>query len=374
VSLLGFLRRSRKHDVEIAVVGSGLSALLTAAEFGRRSRGVALLGLRREEMSPGLGLVALGPGRPYETVARALGRDEARAVWAAGRENVVRLHEFLNQAGQDCGYEARGSFLLATSREEAEAMASSEDLLRDDEFPGEFLDHYMLETHFDVSGFAGAYWAVDGGDLDPTRLAATAVAAAHELGVLLRPLPVRGLEASRSGVMVHTEGGVVRASVAVLATDAAATGLWSDPSPGLVPSAPARLRLTVEEGALLPATARTADGRFAWQIGEHALTLASTGPAVTHGTEEGPGGLEAFAGRLPVRPIHRWAEAGEIASDALPVIGPIGGSLAVVCGLGPSAASFAFAAARWIADALLTGRDPTPRCLRAGRTAAVGLV
>jgi glycine/D-amino acid oxidase-like deaminating enzyme len=375
VSLLAFLRRRPKRDEEIVVVGSGLPALVTAAELGRRSRRVSVLGLAGEEPSRGLGLVGLGPGRPYDVVAGVLGRDEARAIWWAGKENMAYLHDFLNRAGRDCGYEARGSFLLAASREEAGKLASSEDLLRDDEFAGEFLDHYMLETHFDVTGFAGAYWTGDGGDLDAARLEATAAAAAREMGSVFRPVRVRGLETTRSGVVVETDEGVVRASAAVVATDGMASGLWSDPSPRLLPTAPERLRLTVEEGALLPATARTADGCVAWQVAGSALTLASTGHRTGGGQGLRPAGLEAFAGRLPGRPAHRWAEAGEIPSDGLPVVGLLAGRpVAVACGFGPLAPSFVFAAARWVADALLTGRDPTPRSLRAGRTPAVGLV
>lgn len=375
MSLLGFLRRSPKRDVEIVVVGSGLPALATAVELGRRCRHVAVLGPTLEGPSTGLGLVGLGPGRPYDLVVRALGREAARTVWSAGRENVARLHDFLNKAGQDCGYEARGSFLLATSRAEAEALASSEDLLHEDEFPGEFLDHYMLETHFDVSGFSGAYWAVDGGDLDRARLDTTAVAAAREAGALLRPFPVRGLETSRSGVEVETEGGVVRASAAVVATEGVVGELWADPSPRLLPSGPDRLQLTAAEGARFPATARTADGRVAWQVGGDTLILASTGHGAAPDAGGQPGELETFAARLLAQPVRRWTETGEIASDGLPVVGPVaGGPLAVACGFGPLAASLAFAAARWVADALLTGRDTTPRCLRAGRTAAVGLV
>jgi hypothetical protein len=42
----------------------------------------------------------------------------------------------------------------------------------------------------------------------------------------------------------------------------------------------------------------------------------------------------------------------------------------VACGFGPLAASHAFVAAVWVADALLTGRDPTPGPLRVVRPAA----
>jgi glycine/D-amino acid oxidase-like deaminating enzyme len=68
---------------------------------------------------------------------------------------------------------------------------------------------------------------------------------------------------------------------------------------------------------------------------------------------------------------HGWVEATEVSPDGLPIVGAVEGrALAVACGFGPLAASLAFAAARWVSDAILLGRDPTPEPLRAGREPA----
>lgn len=373
MSLLRFLRRGR-DEVDVAVVGAGLPALVVALELARRSRRVSVLGLAgAEELPSGLGLVVLGPGRPYAHVVDALGRDGARAVWSAGRENIDRLRAFLEEARRDCGYDPRGSFLLAADRAEAEALARSEDLLRDDEFPGEFLDHYMLETHFDLSGFAGAYWAAHGGELDVARLAATVASAARAAGVAFRPAPVRNLEVESSGALLETDEGPVRAARVVVATDAAARGLVPALGPSLGPARPERLQLGLERGASLPTAARTADGRIAWQVRGGRLTLAPTGaPGPGAGPDSGP---EELAARLPLvaGSARRWTEPGEVSADELPVVGHLaGGPLTVACGFGPLAASLSFAAARWIADAILTDRDPTPEALRPGREVAPG--
>ncbi len=369
MSLLGFIRRART-DVEVAVVGGGLPAFTVALELARRSQRVSVLGADAEERPAGLGLVVLGPGRPYAQVVSVLGRDGARAVWSAGRENLERLRAFLEKARHDCGYDPRGSFLLAANRGEAESLAQGEDMLRDDEFPGEFLDHYMLETHFDVSGFAGAYWAAHGGELDVARLAATVAAVARASGVVFRPAPVRSLEAGRRGAVVETDEGSVRAAQAVVATDAVARALVPELGASLGPAAPERLRLVVEEGARLPTAARTADGRLAWQVRGGQLTLAATGGAPPNEVPAGSSGPEVMASRLPVvaGEVGGWVEPAEVAVDGLPVVGRLPGRpLAVACGFGALAASFSFGAAAWVADALLTDRDPTPRALHAGR-------
>ena len=157
VRLPGFLRRQAPLEADVAVVGSGLPALAAALELGpprrerRRSRRRSRRGAApRPRPGP-----AAAPAARTREVARAIGRSEARLVWAAGCENHLRLRALVEEARRDCGYAPRGSFLLARDRAEAALLAESEDLLRDDGFPGEFLDHYMLETRFDLIGLPG---------------------------------------------------------------------------------------------------------------------------------------------------------------------------------------------------------------------------
>jgi len=368
VSLLGVFGRRRKDVADVTVVGSGLPVRAVALELARRRRRVTVLEtVGAAERPAGLGLVAVGPGKPYERVVQGLGRDAARAVWAAGRENLGRVRGFLEEARRDCGHRALGGFLLAADRTEAESLAESEDLLRDDGFPGEFLDHYMLETHFDVSGFTGAYWAADDAELDAAALAATVEAAARAAGAVFRPARVRGIDAGRSGAVVETEEGPTRTPWVVVASDAAASDLLPDLRPGLRPAAAHRRRFVPEGGASLPSTARTADGRLAWQAQAAGITLAATGPSVG---EPGDVELDAMAARLHATPEsdERWGETGEISPDGLAIAGTVPGRpIAVACGFGPFASSLVFAAARWVAEAVVEGRDPTPGPFRVGR-------
>lgn len=374
MSLLGLLRRRPKDDADVAVLGSGLPALAVALELARRSRRVSVL-VRAggEGPSADLGMVALGPGRPYAEVVAALDRDRARAVWAAGRTNLERLRAWLREIREDCGFQERGTFLLAADRDEARVLADSEDTLRDDGFPGEFLDHYMLETHFNVSGFPAAYWAADGAELDATRLLPVVAAAARAAGARFHPAPVRELEVGGSGVVVQTDEGSVRAATAVVATGVGAGRLVPALAPGLCPGAEGRLRMPIDPGALLPTTARSADGRVAWQVVEGSLLLAATGVASSASDPSSAGDLEGLANRLPVGrdEAHRWVARADASADGLPLVGVLPGRpLAVSCGFGPSAPSLAFAAAAWIAEALATGTDPTPAPLRATRRPA----
>jgi glycine/D-amino acid oxidase-like deaminating enzyme len=354
----------------VAVVGTGVPALAAALEMSRRGRKVVVLGCDPVAFSArGLALALLGPGRPYARVARAIGRAEARLVWAAGCESHLRLRDFLEAAGRGCGYEARGSFLLASDRAQAEELEASEDMLRDDGFPGEFLDHYMLETRFDLSGFPGAYWAAEDAQVDGGLLLDALGEQARTAGVAFVRGPVRAVAAETTSVSVETEGGLVRADAGLVATDGAAAGFLPALRPLLRPADPARLRAAPLAGAALPSAARTADGRIAWRCGADTLLLSGVGPAEERSDDR----LLAFAQRIPVdvASARRWAEDAEVAADGLPLVGHLpGGPLAVACAFGALSMGLAFAAARWVADALLTGTDPTPDALRATRRPA----
>ncbi len=353
----------------MAVVGSGLPALAVALELSRRGARVVVLGAASAGERPrGLGLVLLGPGRPYARVARALGRPAARLVWAAGCESHLRLRTLLDEARRECGYVARGSFLLAVDRGAAAELAESEDMLRDDGFPGEFLDHYMLETRFDLPGFAGAWWAAEDAELDAALLLGVLGEMARAAGAAFEPGPVRLVSGDASGATIEAHEGIVRAGAAVVATDGAASGVLPELRGLLQPAVPSRLRTVPRPGVVLPTALRTSDGRVAWQASGGALVVAGTGT-----TEGSPaGGLESRLARMPVGPASaRWDEPAEVCADGLPLVGRLPGrAVAVSCGFDAASAGFAFAAARWVADALLAGSDPTPAPLRPTRSPA----
>ena len=356
-------------EVDVAVAGAGLPALAAALELSRRRVRVALIGTGPPRQARGLGLALLGPGRPYGRIAAALGRDEARLVWAAGCENHLRLRDFLDSVGRDCGYAPRGSFLLALDRAEAAELAESEDMLRDDGFPGEFLDHYMLETRFDLWGFPGAYWAAEDAEVDGQMLLEALDDRVRAAGVALVRGPVRALEAEGGSVAVEAEDADVRAGAAIVATDGVACGIVPELRPLLRPAAPGRLRATVLDGARLPSAVRTVNGRFAWRCSGGAMLLSATGTEHERPEDQ----LLGFAQRVPleVASALRWDETTEVTADRLPLVGPLPGRpLAVACGFGALPLGLAFAASRWVADALLGRSDPTPAALRAARAPA----
>jgi len=338
-------------EAEVAVLGGGVMAGTVAHVLAASGRRTVIV----PDAAPAeIGHAASGPFVPYREVARSLGRDGAHEVWRLFRESHERLRAFLAQAPRDCGYRPNGAFLLAEDRAQGLSLAESEDMLRDDGFPGEFLDRYMLESRFDLTGFAAAYWAADDAELDAPQLAALLREAAARSGATVAE--VGAVRAIEDGPVIRGDDGTVRAERIVLASDAA-TGLA-----GLPLVAVAEAEAPIETGAALPGRARAVSGAFGFQAADGIVRVQVTGTAAE---------LDLRLARFPAHARKR--SSGEVLAtrDGLPRIGPAaGGGLLLACG--PEAVGLAFAAARWIEELLRSGHDPTPGPLRAARVESPG--
>jgi glycine/D-amino acid oxidase-like deaminating enzyme len=352
-----------RREADVIVLGDGVVGKVAALELAERGRRVAVVATA-EAPSAGLDLghVLVGTGRPYSEEVRRRGRETARALWEVHRENHERLRAALARLGDECGHHPVGGFLVAADRKEAEALAESEDALRDDGFSGEFLDHYMLGARFDAEGFAGAYWAVDEGEVDGDRLGEALTAAAAARGaVFFDPGAVLEVELSPPGVEVHAAEGEVAAALAVLAAEAYEPRLEPWLSGRTVPLEARGLVLGTDSGLALPTPARMVGGGRGWRLEEGELRLAGWGADPD---------LPDLGRRLgsSTRALAPARATFADSPDGMPWIGLVPGlPAAAACGFGRLVLAYAMVAAHWAVDALLSGRDAAPAIVRASR-------
>jgi glycine/D-amino acid oxidase-like deaminating enzyme len=352
------------HQTDVCVIGGGLAGCAAALELRRRGRRVVLLeaaavggGASRRD----LGHLPLGTGDHYVAVIERLGRERARAVWDLRREHVARLRELAVEVGVAGLYDAAGGFAVAVDRDEAGLLVEGEDLLRDDGFSGEFLDHYMLEARFEVRRLWGGYWSAGDAAIDTPGFVSALAAAAESAGAALHErTAARSIEPAGSGVAVLADQARIEAAVAVLAADA----------PTLVPFLADRVRLAPAAGLMLaldpsrsvPSPAYADRGRIAWRSRpEHRLSIVERDGA-------GAAALETFA-RDHLAGVHgpaletfRFTVA--VPQGDRPFLGSIPG-LPVFSLV--ASAGYTLLAARWAAETIATGVDATPALLRAAR-------
>jgi glycine/D-amino acid oxidase-like deaminating enzyme len=354
-------------QADVIVIGAGLTAWGASLELAAGGHRVVVL--EGETRAPGasdLGHLPVGLGVPYLHAVQRLGRERALEVWETHRECLQRLRELLPGLAAPGAYRQAGGFLLAEDRAEATALADSEDLLREDGFPGEFLDHYMLEARFSVAGFAGAYWAADEGEVDGPRLLQALAGVARDKGVVVpEGSPLLELELTGAGADAVTVRGRFRASWAVLAVESGIARLLPSLQGRVVAEEGEALALTTEPGAALPSPARAAGGGWAWRQLEDRVHLACFGPPGA-ATDE-----RVLAKRLRARPVSspRVRVTRDASPDGLPRIGLLPGlPVLIAAGYGGLGYGYALPAARWIAETVRTGRDPAPPAYRADRS------
>jgi glycine/D-amino acid oxidase-like deaminating enzyme len=353
-----------EHVAEVVVLGAGLAGIAVARELARRRVCVVVVEPGTIDAAAGadLGHVMVGLAEPYDAASARLGRDEARGVWEQLREGHERLGETLRGLADDCGHRRAGGFRLAVDRVGGMRLADSEDMLREDGFSGEFFDRWMLEARFDLRDLSGAYWGADDGELDARRLARGLVSDAERAGVVFHETsPLLDLDLSERGAEAVTARGRIRAGLAVV------TG----PATGLVPALEARLverrvhhvRFELPIGAAVPAPALVMGAPVRWVSGSGDLVL-ETGGAEDEMTAAPHLPAGAVVGGEP------WSGTILETRDGLPLVGRLAEPAALVsCGHEKLGAGSALLAARWLAEAVATGQDPTPGPFQARRPA-----
>ena len=355
----GRRRLAGDERADVVVIGGGLTGCLAACELRKRKRGVVVLDARTGGAGETrLGHVATGPALLYPHAAGEA-RERARRQWQWLRDGHDRLRDWLTALGTDCAYRAAGGFLVATSREEAAEMAEAEDALREDTFSSEFLDHYMLESRFDVTGLVAGLWMCDDADLDAGRFLRAVAAEAEARGArLFDDSAALTLEVSARGVTVVTAAGRVEAAEAIVCAGEGTSGLL----PSLA-HAWSHLGVTAASYAVaspaVPTPGRFLGGRIGWRIDGavvRATASAPTADLVALGNERDA----VLTRHLPAVPGHT-GPVGRLSAtrDGLPLVGRLGETPVVVAaGYGDDGLAWAPVAAGWAAAAVAGERVP----------------
>jgi hypothetical protein len=348
-------------DADVIIVGDGLPAWACVREIARRGRSVAVLSGATPPSAPVSRPVRafrpVAPRPSYVDAVQHYGRESARSLWESFREDGDAVGRLAVEVGCSTAVERGGGFVLARSRSEALDLAEGEDLLREDGFSGEFLDHFLLEARFDVREVAAGYWAVDDLSVDEGALVDALRAEHREVSV--RNGEPLSLELGPR-VTVEMARARVRAECLVVAVA----------DPRVLPGFPLAAAFRDEAWAFaeyplpaalsLPCPARSWDGRRLWQRspdGVRALMVSTD--------EVAP--LDWVAREAPA-PSRQERGVTAVSRDGLPLIGAVPGCPVFLLhgGSGLDAAC-AVAGARWMSAAALDGRDECPALLRAGR-------
>ncbi len=361
------------NDVDCLIVGGGIAGASAAYALAQAKPDWKLAVVDRRQIAGGAtgrnaGFLLAGTADHYAVAVARYGRETARAVFATTVASHHHIQTFLaRHPTVACDYIPCGSLTLAGTAEEAEILAHSAELLREDGFDVTFVPHDPLRR-----GFCAAIRNPHDAGIHPVKLVHALLAASG--AAMIEDWPVTTFETTPVGVVVQGERGQLRAGRVLLTPNGEAAKLHAFFADKVFPkrgqifvTAPYPNRLLSEvvyanDGyeyfRQLP------DGRFLFGGGRRAFAATEMGTDETP-TADVQNVLERFRDRhfpeligLPI--THRWAGTMGFTPDGLPLLGTLPGqpeiAFSIAChghGMG-----FSLEVGRLAAELVITGRPP----------------
>ena len=215
---------------DVAVVGSGLAALALAHRLSDGGVDVILLGAGDADAveEAGIGLVETTTPEPFRRTVGLLGAGAAASLHELSRRNADQMSRL--PAARAAGFTRSGAFHLTTDAAELEEISDSARLMRrhrPGDAPWEILDAGAAAARTATTGFVGGVFRPDDASIDPLRFLEEVEGEARRSGARIeKHLVVTRIDMDAAeGPRLHTQGGVVRAEMAVLAAGASGVTL-----------------------------------------------------------------------------------------------------------------------------------------------------
>jgi gamma-glutamylputrescine oxidase len=334
---------------DVLVIGGGITGVSLLHHLGKR--GIDAVLVERHHLAAGAsgrnaGFLLAGVADCYAEAVRVFGRSRARDIWNMTVENHIEEIEAV--AGQEIGHRRNGSLVLASGEKEAEQLAESAQLMREDGFDCAW-DGSRLTNPGD-------------GEVTPSLLVG-AFARQAAPGSVREGVEVTAIEPGNGEVLVQARGAECHAGCVILATNAYTSQLV--PTIAIQPTRAQML-------ASSPVAARVCDlptyshyGYRYWrQLAGGQVLIGGwrdTSKDTEIGYDEQPTPaiqrhLDAQLKRLSpsAEVTHRWAGIMGFTESGLPLVGPVEGmkNVYICAGYNGHGMGFAFMSAKQLVDSL----------------------
>lgn len=209
------------HEVELAIVGGGLSGALIAlsmAEAGVRVALVEAARVSRGSTAASTALLLQEPDMDLGDLARRYGVAASRRIWKISRDAAHDLVKTLRRHRIACGLIARPSVYYTTNLDCVGNLKNELSQREAAGLPGRWLTPGALRRRTGMTG-AAAIETSGNAQLDPYRAGIGLAAAAKRAGAAIyEGSRVRQIRATKSGVRLHTASGSIDAGKVVIAT------------------------------------------------------------------------------------------------------------------------------------------------------------
>jgi gamma-glutamylputrescine oxidase len=341
-------------EVDIAVIGAGITGCACAAALAREGRRVRVYdarGIGEGASGRNGGFALRGAAARYDVARETYGTDAARELWRRTEEAVDRLESLAGGS-----FHRTGSLRLAADVEERVELQGEYEALREDGFAAEWRE----EVSHLRPDFRGAIFHPTDGAVQPAAFVQRLAALASDVGVAFAlHHRVRSLDE-------------IEAEQIVIATDGSGRGLLPELDDALWPARGQVIATAPLPERLFDCPHYARHGFDYWQqlpdgrivlggFRDFSILTEMTDDETT--TEPIQEALDAFLlellGELP-EVTHRWAGIFGLTQDLLPLVGPVPGHEGVWVAAGYSGHGnvFGLLCGELAAGALLGRDDP----------------
>ena len=338
-----FPRYKGDSDIDVAIIGGGLTGCATAYAFA--AAGVRVSLFEAERVGQGSSAASSGwmteePSARFSDVDKALGRRAARHAWSAWRRAALDFTALIRRLDLKCHLESRSGLLVARTPEQAALLVREQKLRSEAGVESTVVPARSIGA---IAGFpaSAALRSRDNATVDPLRATLGLAAAAKKRGArIFEQSEVIKTSFTRESATVSVGSGIVRARRVIVATGtppAAFKPLARHFQPRtaflvLTEPVPAKLRKSLGSRDHLLRDGADPPHRIAWLDDERLLVSGADGGRVTGRLRDAA--LVQRTGQLMyelstfypeisgLQPAYGWDAPYSTTSHGLPVIGP----------------------------------------------------
>jgi len=209
-------------DVQVAVLGGGLTGCAVAYVFAAAGVRVALLEADRIAQGGSAscpGLLRLEPATPFHVLQSRHGLRTARHLWQAYRRAGLDFGATIRRLKIRCELVPDAALRIGFGAADEKALRREMQAMREGGVEGTWLTPARLKQETGLTG-AGAIRSAGDGYIDPYRAAlGLAAEAARRRALVFERSPVTRVRAQGRHVDLTTDGGTIRAGTVVVATN-----------------------------------------------------------------------------------------------------------------------------------------------------------
>ncbi len=205
---------------DVVIIGAGISGALVADALPDMRLHVLMIDRRLPasgSTSASTALIQWEIDEPLGALVKTIGRTRAIKCYQASRSAVRKLARNINANGLSCDFSKRGTLLIAGDRMNGKALATETKLRRSVGLPSRFLNREQVRAQY---GFdrEGAILSTGSCEVDPRKLTRQLLLRAQRNGVeIVARAEAAEIDATRNGVFIRLENGVVIAARKVIA-------------------------------------------------------------------------------------------------------------------------------------------------------------